>query len=125
MASVLSPTGKQLVAKAQTMCAPALRSAVKGVALGDLVSKSVASSPKLAASLKRSLALSRNGFSRPLMLSQTLQNDANQVHEALRFLADAQLSSNKVTSKTYFTPDAADGARQERTAVLGYLDDLF
>ncbi|GAA4745558.1 alpha/beta hydrolase [Gordonia alkaliphila] len=125
VASVLSKTGQQLVTKAQTMCAPDLRDAVKGVALGDLVSKSVASSPKLAASLRRSLALPRNGFSRPLMMSQTLRNDANQVHEALRYLADAQLASNKVTAKTYFTPDAADGDRQEKAAVLTYLEGLF
>ncbi|GAA3957792.1 alpha/beta hydrolase [Gordonia caeni] len=122
---ILSKSGKQLVAKAKTQCAPDLRKSVRGTALGDLVTKPVSSDSKLAASLRKSLGISRSGYSRPLLLSQTLQDDSIQLHEALRFLADAQLASNRVQSRSYLTGDAADGVRQEQTAVLNFLDDLF
>lgn len=122
---LLSKSGKQLVTKAKTMCAPDLRKAVRGTALGDLVTKPISSDAKLTASLRRSLDLPRSGYSRPLMLSQPLQDDSVVLHEAARFLADAQLASNKVQSRSYLTGDAADAERQENAAVIGFLDDLF
>lgn len=124
--STLSPKGRQLVAAAKKdSCAPDLRKAVRGVALGDLVSKPIASNRTLARQLQGSLTLPRSGFSRPLLLSQTLHDDSVILHESLRFLADAQLASNKVTAKSYLTGDPSDAERQEQSAALTFLDKLF
>ncbi|GAC56243.1 hypothetical protein GOHSU_04_01120 [Gordonia hirsuta DSM 44140 = NBRC 16056] len=122
---LLTKKGRELVGKAATLCKPDLQKQVRGVALGDLMLKPVSSSPKLQAKLKRSLELPRNGYSRPLLLSQTLQDDSILLHEALRFLAEAQLSSNKVQAVSYLTGDPVDAQRQEQAAVLKYLDGLF
>lgn len=121
---VLSATGKSLVAKAGTLCTPALRKAVRGVALGDLVTRAL-SSTTVAVELHRTLALPRSGFSRPLFLSQTLRDDSVVLPEALRFLADAQFASNKVRAVSYLTGDPQDGERREQVAVTDFLDGLF
>ncbi|UQE74078.1 MULTISPECIES: alpha/beta hydrolase [unclassified Gordonia (in: high G+C Gram-positive bacteria)] len=122
---LLSATGQRLVTKAKTTCAPDLRTAVHGIALGDLVTKALSSSPKVTAAVRRSLALPSSGYDRPLLLSQTLQDDSVLLPDALRFLADAQLASNKVRATSYMTGDQKDGERQEQAAVSDFLGTLF
>lgn len=125
LASVLSKTGLDLVAKAEKLCAPDLIKAVRGTTLGQLVRKPVADNARLASTINRSLSLPRTGYQRPLLLSQTLQDDSVQLHEALRFLAEAQLGSNQAQAATYLTGDPADAERQEQAAVMKFLDSLF
>lgn len=120
---ILSSTGSSLVTKAGSLCSGDLLRAVRGVSLGELVTKPLPAS--LASSLRKSLDLPTRGFSRPLMLSQTLTDDSAVVTSALRYLTDAQLASNKVQMRTYLTADPADGQRQERGAVVDFTDKLL
>ncbi|MFT3661544.1 MAG: hypothetical protein QM809_09120 [Gordonia sp. (in: high G+C Gram-positive bacteria)] len=123
---ILTPKGRKLVDLAErTACAPDMRKPVRGTALGELVNKPISSNPELARTLRTGLELPRTGFSRPLMLSQTLQDDSTVLHESLRYLAEAQLSSNRVTATSYLTGDRATAERQELDAVLKFLTGLF
>ncbi|MFT4088148.1 MAG: alpha/beta hydrolase [Gordonia sp. (in: high G+C Gram-positive bacteria)] len=122
---VLSASGKRLVAKAATACDDELGQELRGVALASLVTKPLASKPKLVTALRRSLNLPVSGFNRPLLLSQPLINDDVMVPTALRYLVDAQRSSNKVQTVSYFTGDQNEIVRRERAAVGKFLTGLF
>ncbi len=125
LATVLSRSGLDLVGKAQTLCAPELAKAVRGMSLGQLVRTPVSTSSRLSALIDRSLELPRSRYQRPLLLSQPLQDDTVQLPEALRFLAEAQLASDKVQAASYLTGDADDARRQENVTVTRFLDALF
>jgi len=120
---VLSSKGAELVGKAATGCADDLQRAVRGVSLSELVTKPLPG--KLAASVRKSLELPQRGFNRPVLLSQTLTDETTVVPEALRYLTEAHLASNKVRASSYLTADEADGKRQERDAVVAFIDDLL
>ena len=122
---LLSDRGRALVKRAQGACAPELRRAVRGVPLSRLLSKPMSSAPKFAASLRKSLTPPTNGFTRPLLLSQPLTDESVELAATARFVADAQLASNKVQAASYPTLDDADAQRQERTRVLQFLREVF
>ncbi|MBM7366838.1 alpha/beta hydrolase [Gordonia hydrophobica] len=122
---ILTERGSDLVQKAQTLCTEDLVKQVGGTQLADLVRKPLASNAKLAASLRKSLALPTIGFNRPILMSQRLVDESVVVPSSLRYLAEAQLASNKVTMSTYLTVDQSDGERQERAAVKAFLKRLY
>lgn len=122
---VLSARGRELVGKAKTVCAPGLRTAVRGMTLGQLMSRPLSSAALPTDSLPRSLTLPTTGFDRPIMLSQVLQDDAVLPAPTVQYLANAQLASDKVRLNTYFTGDKRDAERQEDDAVAEYVDGLL
>ncbi|MFT3714512.1 MAG: alpha/beta hydrolase [Gordonia sp. (in: high G+C Gram-positive bacteria)] len=125
LTDVLSATGRKLVDRAASVCAGELRRSARGTTLASLVSSPMSSQPKLAASLRKQLTVPARGFARPLLLSQPLVDDSVDLSSSARYLADAQLASNKVQIASYPTGDPLDADRQERTRVLDYLDGLF
>ncbi|MCF8607818.1 alpha/beta hydrolase [Gordonia sp. HY442] len=123
--SLLSERGRELVAKAGDVCAPALSKAIGSSNVADLVRVPISSKRSLVADLRKQLALPSSGFSRPVMLSQKLVDDDTDVPTNLQYLTTAQLASNKVTAKTYLTGDARDADRQEKSALADFLKKLF
>ncbi|MGB3699189.1 MAG: alpha/beta hydrolase [Gordonia sp. (in: high G+C Gram-positive bacteria)] len=123
--SILSPRGSALLTKARTLCTDALIKEIGGTGLADLVSRPLSSNATLASSLRKSLAIPTRGFNRPILMSQRLTDDAVVVPNSLRYVAEAQLSSNKVKMSTYLTGSEADAERQEQAAVDAFLAGLF
>ncbi|MGB3604618.1 MAG: lipase family protein [Gordonia sp. (in: high G+C Gram-positive bacteria)] len=123
--SILSTRGTALVEQARTLCSAALAKEIGGTQLADLVSRPLSSNAKLAAALRKSLAIPSRGFSRPVLMSQRLMDPTVVVPTSLEYVTQAQFASNKVTMKTYLTGDDAAARKQERSAVDAYLEDLF
>ncbi|MGO3327255.1 alpha/beta hydrolase [Gordonia sp. (in: high G+C Gram-positive bacteria)] len=125
VATLLSTRGRELVAKANDTCGPALTKAIGSSNVADLVRAPISSKRSLVADLRKQLALPSSGFSRPIMLSQKLVDDHTDVGTNLQYLTTAQLASNKVAAKTYLTGDARDADRQEKSALTDFLKKLF
>ncbi|ALG84112.1 alpha/beta hydrolase family protein [Gordonia phthalatica] len=122
---ILSKRGAALVEQAQSLCTEALIKEIGGTQLSDLVSKPLASNAKLAASLRKSLAIPTLGFNRPILMSQRLVDNTVVVPNSLRYITEAQFASNKVKMSTYLTGDEKDGERQEQAAVDAFVKGLF
>ncbi|MGI6796736.1 alpha/beta hydrolase family protein [Gordonia sihwensis] len=125
LGTILTPRGEALVQKAQKLCTSALIKEIGGTQLADLVSKPLASNAALASSLRKSLAIPARGFNRPILMSQRLVDESVVVPASLRYVTQAQLSSNKVKMSTYLTGDESAGKRQEQAAVDNFLGGLF
>ncbi|NLG46640.1 lipase family protein [Gordonia sp. (in: high G+C Gram-positive bacteria)] len=122
---ILTKRGAALVEKAKTLCTAALIDEIGNTQLAGLVSRPLSSNAALAGTLRKSLTLPTRGFSRPVLMSQRLIDDTVVVPNSLRYLTEAQLTSNKVKMSTYLTGDVSDAKRQEQAVVDSFLDDLY
>ncbi|GAC66452.1 lipase family protein [Gordonia soli] len=103
VADLLTDTGKSWLGKAASTCADDLTRQVAGLRIGSLFRTPIAENRALAGELGSALALPTTGFTRPLLLAQSIHDDGVVVPMTLKYLNDAQLGDRKVTARTYLT----------------------
>ncbi|MCR5976935.1 lipase [Gordonia jinghuaiqii] len=103
VASYLTDTGKQWLANAAENCVTELRREVDGLAIGSLFSKPLSGNTELTGLLNRATALPTAGFSRPVMMTQALQDTSVVVPLTLKYLNESRVADRQVDARIYFT----------------------
>ncbi|MEP9417281.1 lipase [Gordonia sp. VNQ95] len=103
LSAYLTDTGRTWVAKAKDLCVGDLTRAATGLDLGSLFSKPLAGNTDLTTLLTSASTLPTRGFTRPVLMSQTLQDSAVIVPLTLKYITDAR-ADRLVDGRTYLTP---------------------
>lgn len=123
--SYLSETGRTWLSKAATLCAADLTTAVNGLEVGSLFAKPLSDNTALTRLLNTASTLPTRGFTRPVLMTQTLADPTVIVPLTLKYINDARLADSRVDGRTYLTPVqsqaqsmSADDTRAFLTRVL-------
>ncbi|NDK88026.1 lipase [Gordonia desulfuricans] len=117
----LTAAGRTWMTKATSLCAADLTRAVGGVSLGTLFSKALSGNRELTTILNSASELPTRGFTRPVLMSQTLQDPNVVVPVTLKYLNDARVADRRVTARTYLTPDAAQAQTMADNDIRGFV----
>ncbi|MGW0039356.1 lipase family protein [Gordonia sp. NPDC003376] len=102
----LTAAGRSWMTKATSLCAADLTRAIGAVTLGSLFSKPLSGNHELTTILNSASELPTRGFTRPVLMTQTLQDPNVVVPVTLKYINDARVADRRVTARTYLTPDA-------------------
>lgn len=96
----LTEEGRRVVGLAETLCAGELAEAVRGVQVGDLLSRSL-DDPALVAALADHLAVPTAGYDRPLFLGQGRSDRQVPAPLSAKLVADMVAAGTDVVYRTY------------------------
>ncbi|MGC4933003.1 alpha/beta hydrolase family protein [Gordonia sp. DT30] len=106
----LTDTGRSWIAKARNLCVGDLTRAVTGVTLGSLFSRPLADNTALTRTLASASTLPTRGFTRPVLMTQTLQDPDVVVPLSLKYINEARTADSRVDGRTYLTLDGTQAA---------------
>lgn len=101
----LSDAGRTWMTKAQNQCVGDLTREVAGLSLGSLFSRPLAQNSTLTTILSSASTLPSSGFTRPVLMTQTLQDPNVVVPLTLKYINDARTADRRVSGRTYLTLD--------------------
>ncbi|MGV9671239.1 MULTISPECIES: alpha/beta hydrolase family protein [unclassified Gordonia (in: high G+C Gram-positive bacteria)] len=116
----LTDTGRSWVAKAKDLCVGDLTRAATGLDLGSLFSKPLSGNTDLTTLLTSASTLPTRGFTRPVLMSQTLQDSAVIVPLTLKYITDAR-TDRLVDGRTYLTPVASQAESMSDNDVRAFV----
>ncbi len=100
--SYLTPRGKELVDAAETLCYDEQSEAVKGVSVGELLTRSLGE-PAMHAAMNRVSGRAHHGYDRPLFIAQGLLDTVVPAPLSFKLIADLRLAGVDATYMTYPT----------------------
>ncbi|MFW0786644.1 lipase [Gordonia sp. CPCC 206044] len=99
--SYLTDTGVTWLNRAASLCADDLTPEVAGLSLGSLLRKPLADNRELMDVVSQSHMIPIRGFSRSVLLTQSLFDQNVIVPLSLRYLNDARAADSRVSARTY------------------------
>ncbi|CAM3031377.1 lipase family protein [Prescottella defluvii] len=100
--SYLTPRGRQLVDAAETLCYQEQAEAVKGVSVGELLTRSLGE-PPMHAAMTEYLGVPTSGYDRSLFIAQGLLDTVVPAPLSFKLIADLRLAGVDATYMTYPT----------------------
>ncbi|WP_067653850.1 lipase family protein [Nocardia harenae] len=99
---LLTEQGRNWLARASTACIEPLAAELRGVAIGDLFAKPLASLPDAHGVLARQFGLPESGYDRPVFVGQGLYDTDVVTPQALRWAAVTAAKGEPIRLHTYF-----------------------
>ncbi|RPA59526.1 alpha/beta hydrolase [Gordonia oryzae] len=102
---ILTPRGRQIIAKARTLCYAEMQPVVQGVTLGEILATPVSSIPNVRAALTEYMGTPFSGYDRPIFLGQGLLDTDVPAPSALSLYAQMVAAGQPVDFHVYPTQD--------------------
>ncbi|HCS58265.1 MAG TPA: alpha/beta hydrolase [Gordonia polyisoprenivorans] len=102
---ILTPQGRQIIAKARTLCYAEMQPVVQGVTLGEFLAKPVSSIPNVREALTEYMGTPFSGYDRPIFLGQGLLDTDVPAPSALSLYAQMVAAGQPVDFHVYPTQD--------------------
>ncbi|MFC8047429.1 lipase family protein [Nocardia sp. NPDC057353] len=99
---LLTDEGKEWLDRARTACIEPFADELRGVAIGDLFAKPLASLPDAYGVLSRQMGLPESGYDRPVFVGQGLYDKDVVTPQALRWAAVTAAKGEPIRLHTYF-----------------------
>ena len=101
--SALTPTGREFVEKAKTLCVVDMMEAVAGANVGDWFNRPLALVPGYASTISEYMAMPESGFDRPFFMGHGLLDTDVPIAATLPYVGVLTLGLQPVTFRTYPT----------------------
>ncbi|MEO9327288.1 alpha/beta hydrolase family protein [Gordonia aurantiaca] len=122
--SLLTDTGKRWMAKAASQCITEFRKQVDGLKIGSLFAKPVSSNTELTNLLTKATDLPTRGFTKPVMMTQSLQDTSVVVPLTLKYLNEAR-ADRQVQPRTYLVLDAAQSKKLSDNDIRAFVAKIL